>query len=242
MALTQHFRALAVNIFAPIALSIARRSGLDARHLKPAGLYMTDSRLFAPATQRNREPILALLRTVLPRTGLVVEIASGSGEHVVHFAAALPDLTFQPSDPSEEALASTGAWIAETGLPNIRQPLLLDAAAPAWPIEAADAIICINMIHIAPWAAAMGLMKQAGRLLPEGGPLYLYGPYRRPGRELEPSNLAFDQSLRTRNPEWGLRELDAVASLARENGFDDPEVTEMPANNLSLVFRRGSRG
>lgn len=203
---------------------------------------MIDSRLSAPSALRNREPILSVLRPVLPPTGLVLEIASGSGEHVVHFAAALPNLTFQPSDPSEEALVSTGAWIAETGLANIRPPVLLDAAAPGWPLNAADAIICINMIHIAPWAAAMGLMKQAGRLLPEGRPLYLYGPYRRPGRELEPSNLAFDQSLRTRNPEWGLRELDAVARLARENGLGDPEVTEMPANNLSLVFRRASRG
>lgn len=203
---------------------------------------MTDPRLFAPATLRNREPILDILRKILPATGLILEIASGSGEHVSHFAAALPALTFQPSDPDRDALVSTAAWIRESGLANIRPPVQLDAAAAEWPVRSASAIICINMIHISPWAATRGLMTQAGKLLPEGAPLYLYGPYRRPGRALEPSNLAFDESLRSRNAEWGLRELDDVVALAKQAGFGEPDVTEMPANNLSLVFRRGPRG
>lgn len=199
---------------------------------------MSDPRLSAPSALRNREPILAVLRAALPASGLVLEIASGSGEHVMHFAAALPDLTFQPSDPTAEALASIAAHAGDSGLPNIRPPLQLDAAAPAWPIRAADAIICINMIHIAPWSATEGLIAHAGRILPRGGVLYLYGPYRRPDHALEPSNLAFDESLKSRNPEWGLRELGAVAALAVAAGFAAPEIVEMPANNLSLIFRR----
>lgn len=199
---------------------------------------MNDPRLSAPSALRNREPILAVLRDALPASGLVLEIASGSGEHVVHFAAALPRLTFQPSDPDATALASIAARAGDSGLSNLRPPLRLDAAAADWPVKAADAIICINMIHIAPWNAAEGLIAQAGRILPHGGVLYLYGPYRQPGRALEPSNLAFDESLRSRNPEWGLRELGAVAALAAAAGFAAPQIVEMPANNLSLVFRR----
>ncbi|MGO4734954.1 DUF938 domain-containing protein [Bosea sp. 2KB_26] len=203
---------------------------------------MTDPRLFAPAALRNREPILDILRKILPAKGLVLEIASGSGEHVSHFAAALPVLTFQPSDPDQDALISIAAWIRESRLANIRPPVQLDAAAAEWPVRSADAIICINMIHISPWAATRGLLTQAGKLLPAGAPLYLYGPYRRPGRALEPSNLAFDESLRLRNAEWGLRELDDVIALAELAGFGVPDVTEMPANNLSVIFRREPRG
>lgn len=197
-----------------------------------------DARLFAPATQRNREAILSVLRTVLPPRGLILEVASGSGEHAVHFAQALPGLSFQPSDPSPDALSSIAAWAAQAAMPNLLAPMLLDATALAWPLAAADAVLCINMIHIAPWQAAQGLIRGAASLLPRGAPLYLYGPYRRPGRELEPGNAAFDASLRERNPDWGLRELDAVAELARQAGFGAPELTEMPANNLSVVFRR----
>jgi SAM-dependent methyltransferase len=196
----------------------------------------SDQRLFAPATQRNRDAILAVLREVLPATGLVLEIASGSGEHALHFASALPGLAFQPSDPSPEALESIKAWTQ--GAQNIRPPLLIDAAADDWPVAHADAILCINMIHIAPWTATQGLVRQAGRILKAGAPLYLYGPYRRPGRALEPSNAAFDASLRSRNPDWGLRDLDEVAALVGEAGFSVPEIIEMPANNLSLVFRK----
>lgn len=197
-----------------------------------------DSRQHAPATQRNREPILVVLREVLPKQGLVLEVASGSGEHAVHFAGAFPDLGFQPSDPDPAALASIDAWAAESALPNIRPAIRLDAIAPRWPITEADAILCINMVHISPWAATEGLIRQAALLLPAGGPLYLYGPYRQSEVPLAASNAVFDDSLRRRNPKWGLRELDAVAELARAAGFGDPQVTAMPANNLSVVFRR----
>ena len=197
-----------------------------------------DPRLFAPAAQRNRDAILDVLRQVLPETGLVLEIASGSGEHIVHFAQALPRLTFQPSDPSPDALASIAAWAQAAGTRNVVAPVQLDATSPDWPVAACDAVLCINMIHIAPIAASHGLFRQAGRLLSPGAPLYLYGPYRRPGRPLEPSNAAFDASLRQRNPEWGLRDLDEIEALAAASGFGAAELTEMPANNLSLVFRK----
>ncbi|SFD52650.1 Protein of unknown function [Bosea sp. CRIB-10] len=200
-------------------------------------MNMSDNRLSAPSALRNRDPILAVLREALPASGTVLEIASGSGEHVIHFAKALPGLSFQPSDPAESAMASIAAWSEESGLLSILPPLQLDATAP-WPVDAADAIICINMIHIAPWAAAQGLFAEAARILPPDSPLFLYGPYRRPGRPLEASNLAFDESLKARDPAWGLRDLDAVTTLAEATGFAEPEVTEMPANNLALVFRR----
>lgn len=195
-------------------------------------------RQFAPSAQRNRDPILAVLRETLPATGLVLEIASGSGEHAMHFAAALPGLSFQPSDPNAEARASIDAWAKEAALPNLLPALALDASTPGWPLARADAVICINMIHISPWAATQGLIAEAARLLPPGGPLYLYGPYRQSGVPLAPSNAAFDESLRGRDPRWGLRELDTVAALAAAAGFGPPEVTAMPANNLSVVFRK----
>jgi len=201
-------------------------------------LHHRDPRQLAPATQRNREPILAVLRQVLPHQGLVLEIASGSGEHAVHFAAAFPDLSFQPSDPDPAALASIDAWARTSTLPNLRPAIRLDAMAPRWPVTQADAILCINMIHISPWAATEGLIRHAAELLPTGGPLYLYGPYRQHDVPLAASNAVFDDSLRRRNPKWGLRELEAVAELARAAGLGEPEVTQMPANNLSVVFRR----
>ena len=196
-------------------------------------------RLKAPAAARNRDPILAVLRDVLPESGLVLEIASGTGEHVVHFAAALPGLDWQPSDPDAASRASIAAWAAASGLANVRAPLMLDAASGEWPVSHADAIICINMIHISPWAATEGLMAGAGRLLPEGGVLYLYGPYRRTGHPTAPSNEAFDADLKSRNPLWGLRNLDDVVALAAQHGLELVQVREMPANNLSVVFRRG---
>jgi SAM-dependent methyltransferase len=199
---------------------------------------MTDHRQQAPAAARNRDPILAVLRGVLPEAGTVLEIASGTGEHSLHFAAALPGLVFQPSDPNPEARSSIAAWAAASGLANLRPPLALDAAAPSWPVTAADAVLCINMIHISPWAATEGLMRGAAAILPPGGPLYLYGPYRRAGVATAPSNEAFDRDLRGRDPAWGLRELETVAALAATEGFSGPAVTEMPANNLSVVFRR----
>ncbi|PZO02747.1 MAG: SAM-dependent methyltransferase [Hyphomicrobiales bacterium] len=205
---------------------------------------MPDRRLNAPAVARNRDAILEVLRGLLPATGLVLEIASGSGEHVAHFAGALPGLTFQPSDPNPNALDSIAAWAEQSGARNILPPIRIDAAAERWPAnlrhEQPDAILCINMIHIAPWAAAQGLLSHAGALLAPGAPLILYGPFKRASHPLEPSNAAFDESLRERNPDWGLRDLDEVAALAAEAGFGAPEVIEMPANNLTVVFRRRS--
>jgi hypothetical protein len=189
----------------------------------------------APATARNRQPILDALRPHLPARGMVLEVASGSGEHTAHFAQALPALVFQPSDPDDVARASVDAWCEE--LRNVRPALALDAAAATWPIAAADAVVCINMIHISPWEATVGLIGGAARLLPSGGTLFLYGPYFREGVDTAPSNLAFDRDLRARNPAWGIRSLEQVAALAQAHGFAEPLVVEMPANNLSLIFR-----
>jgi hypothetical protein len=192
----------------------------------------------APAAARNRQPILDVLRPRLPAQGLVLEIASGSGEHIVHFAEALPDLVFQPSDPGGDARASIDDWVQTLALGNVRPALALDAAGNVWPIERADAVLCCNMIHIAPWEAAVGLIAGAAHVLPAGGTLFLYGPYRRNGRHTAPSNEAFDRDLRQRDPAWGVRDLEAVASLAEDRGFGLPEIIDMPANNLSLVFKR----
>lgn len=197
-----------------------------------------DARQFAPATARNREPILAVLREELPESGTVLEVASGTGEHAVHFAQALPHLSWQPSDPSPEARASIAAWREGEGSANLLAPLELDAASDAWPVARADALVCINMVHISPWAATEGLMRGAGRLLPPGAPLILYGPYRRAGFPLEPSNAAFDESLKARDPNWGLRLLEDVAECAGANGLDLARVVEMPANNLTVIFRK----
>ncbi|QGM44772.1 DUF938 domain-containing protein [Methylocystis heyeri] len=199
---------------------------------------MSDKRLYSAAAARNREPILSVLRGVLPARGLVLEVASGSGEHVVHFAAALPRVTFAPSDPGQKARESVAAWIASSGLENVQPPLALDAAQAPWPIARADAIICINMVHISPWAATMGLFENAAAILPTGAPLYLYGPYKRDGAHIAQSNADFDAGLRAQDPSWGVRDLEEVADLGRRAGFDGPETVEMPANNLSLIFRR----
>lgn len=195
-------------------------------------------RLYAPAVSRNREPILAVLRPILPASGTVLEIASGSGEHIVHLAEALPDLVFQPSDLNHEALQSVAAWIEARRLANVLPPIVLDASVLPWPGVSAVAVICINMIHIAPWQAAIGLVTGAGSILPPGAPLYLYGPYKRTGVPTAESNQAFDRNLKDRDPNWGVRNLEAVADLARAAGFAAPEITEMPANNLSVVFRK----
>ena len=200
----------------------------------------SNARRSAPAALRNREPILAVLREQLGPSGLLLEVASGTGEHALHIAAALPGWTIQPSDPEPAARASIDAWAAEADLPNLRPALALDAASPNWPIPAADAVLCINMIHIAPWRAALGLLAGAARLLPAGAPLVLYGPYRQRGVPLAESNAAFDRSLRERNPEWGLRALEAVTEAAIAAGFAAGPVVPMPANNLTVVFRRGA--
>jgi hypothetical protein len=193
----------------------------------------------SPSTARNREPILAALRPHMPARGLVLEIAAGAGEHAVFNAAALPHLTWQPTDADDEALASIAAWRDQAGLVNLLAPLRLDASDPeSWPVQAADAVVNINMIHISPWAATEGLMRGAGRLLPTGGVLFLYGPYLERDVPTATSNLDFDRSLKSRNPAWGLRHLDAVTALAAEQGLALVERVAMPANNLSLVFRQ----
>lgn len=192
----------------------------------------------APATLRNRDAITAILQDVLPHGGTMLEIASGSGEHAVHFAVTFPHLDWQPTDPDPAALSSITAWATEAALPNLRPPLLLDAAAPDWPVDSADAILCINMVHISPWNATLGLLGGAGRLLPVGGLLYLYGPYHRDGVATAPSNLAFDASLKARDPRWGLRAVEDVVAAAQRAGLAFDRIIEMPANNLSLLLRR----
>lgn len=192
----------------------------------------------APATLRNRDAIIAVLAEWLPATGTVLEVASGSGEHAVHFAAAFPQFTWKPSDPDPAGLTSIAAYRAEAGLANITPPLALDAASAAWPVSAADAILCINMVHISPWEATLGLFAGAAKLLASGAPLILYGPYIEPDVTTSDSNMAFDESLRSRNPAWGLRDIGAVEAAATDAGMRFAERRAMPANNLMLLFRR----
>ncbi len=199
---------------------------------------MTDDRLYRPATQRNKEPILEVLRSVLPERGLLLEVASGSGEHAVFFAGHFPGLEWRPTDPDEASRNSIAAWTASEGVQNVRAPLNLDVTRAQWPIDTADTMLCVNMIHIAPWEATKGLMRGAGRVLGSGAPLILYGPYKRGDRPLEPGNVSFDERLRGEDPSWGLRELDDVAALADVNGFDLERMVEMPANNLTVIFRK----
>ena len=199
---------------------------------------MGHDRRYALATLRNRVLILDVLRDVLPTTGIILEVACGSGEHVVHCARNLPSLVFQPSDPDPDARLSVAAWAKAIGVTSVRAPIALGALHSVWPIASADGIICINMIHISPWEATVGLIRGAAAILPPGSPLYLYGPFKREGFAMVPSNQAFDRSLRDHNPHWGLRDLEAVAAMAQSVGFLAPVVTEMPTNNLSVVFRR----
>jgi hypothetical protein len=193
----------------------------------------------APSTARNRDPILQALLPRLPAAGLVLEIAAGAGEHAVHIAAACPGLQWLPTDPDPGALVSIAAWREHAALPNLLAPVRLDASEPeGWPVDRADAMVNINMIHISPWAATQGLMRGAGRVLPSGGPLFLYGPYFEADVEPAPGNLAFDASLKARNPQWGVRNLDDVAGVAAEHGLQLAERIAMPANNLTVVFRK----
>lgn len=194
----------------------------------------------SPAAARNCEPIAAVLAEELPSSGLVLEIASGTGEHAVHFAAAFPALTWQPSDPDPLARASIDAWRLEQALPNYLPPLNLDAAAPVWPVERAAAVVCINMIHISPVAASEGLFAGAARLLAADSPLILYGPFLESDVETAPSNLAFDADLKARNPEWGLRSLAWLDGAAARHGLSRTRRVAMPANNLTLVYRRAA--
>ena len=203
----------------------------------PGDGAMTPKR-HAPATLRNRDAIVAVLADWLPASGRVVEVASGSGEHIVHFAAAFPGLEWQPSDPDPAGRTSIAAYRVEAGLANLSPPLALDAAASIWPIDRAEAILCINMVHISPWEATLGLFAGAARLLAAGAPLILYGPYVEVDVPTAPSNLAFDASLRGRDPAWGLRDTTSVFAAAAAAGLVFAERRAMPASNLMLLFRR----
>ena len=197
-----------------------------------------DKKRYAPATLRNREAIADVLALELPEAGLVLEVASGSGEHALYFAERFPSLTWQPSDPDPAALASIEAWRADHGRPNLLPTIELNGEDSDWALDQANAIFCANMIHIAPWQACEGLFAGAARLLPYGAPLILYGPYVEDDIETAPSNLAFDASLKARNPSWGLRNVADIDALGTDYGFARKARHEMPANNLTLVYRR----
>ena len=198
-----------------------------------------DQRMFSPAVARNSAPILAVLKRVLPADGVVLEIGCGTGEHAVHFAGALPNLTWLPSDPDADSRASTASWIKFTGLSNVLPPLDIDVCANAWGVEQTapfDAIVSLNMVHISPWAASLGLFAGAGRLLRVGGLLFLYGAFMRDGVHSAPSNAAFDASLKALNPSWGVRDIAELERVGESSGLSLRETIEMPANNMSLVF------
>ena len=199
----------------------------------------TDARRYSPAIARNRDAILEILRQVLPAEGVILEVGCGSGEHAVHFAPHFPKSLWQPSDPSSDSRKSTAAWIESSGVENVRPPLDLDVRDSDWPVgDALAAVVSINMIHISPWSSCQGLLAAAGRLLADDGALFLYGPFRIDGAHTAPSNAAFDESLRSQDPEWGVRDLGDVADAAARCGLVLSERFEMPANNLSVVFRR----
>ena len=193
---------------------------------------------FAPATERNSTPILEVLRQVLPEQGTVLEIASGTGQHAVFFAPLFPALTWQPTDLDPDSLESIESWLLDAGTPNIGPPLRLDVTSDSWPVTQADAVVCCNMIHIAPWQACEGLFVGGARILSPGAPLFLYGPFLQIDVPTSPSNLEFDATLRGRNPAWGIRALDDVCRVAAANGFRFARKIAMPANNLSVVFQR----
>ena len=199
---------------------------------------LAGGRLVSPSAERNKAPIAEVLKQSLPGQGLVLEVSSGTGQHVVHFARAMPYLTWQPSERDEDCLQSIAHWLAAEPLGNVRAPLRLDVSDQPWPVGSAEAVVCINMIHIAPWSAAEALFHGAKTVLGPGGTLFLYGPFRREGGHTSPSNKAFDRQLRSQNPEWGVRDLDDVARHAEAQGFGAAEIHEMPANNISVVFRK----
>ena len=206
--------------------------------LRQRGEKLADGKWFIPAAERNKGPILDVLARVLPRRGLVLEIASGTGQHVIHFAKTLSGLTWQPSDPDAELRESIAMRVRDEQLPNVNPPLDLDVTRLPWPLQAADALVCTNLIHVAPWSATLALFEGAKALLPTQHLLILYGPYRRYGRHTSESNAQFDSDLRAHDPEWGLRDLEAVAEVAGRTGFVLAEIVEMPANNFSLVLKR----
>ncbi|AFY33731.1 DUF938 domain-containing protein [Calothrix sp. PCC 7507] len=211
-----------------------------------------DARKYAPATQRNCQPILEVLLKVLPESGTILEIASGTGEHAVFFAPRLSPRKWLPSDPNPQLRASIATWAEHFPSENLYPPIELDASSPTWSVEAAPfandlkrspitAIANINMIHIAPWSACLGLMAGAGRILPSGGILYLYGPFKQGGENTAPSNAAFDESLIAQNPEWGVRHLEEVVAVANAQHLSWKQTYQMPANNLSVIFERDAK-
>lgn len=204
--------------------------------LKAVGQKLDDGRWFTASADRNKGPILAQLERTLPSAGLVLEIGSGTGQHVAHFAKAFPELTWQPSDSDAAFRESIRSWVGRENLGNVRAPVDLDVCRFPWPVTHADAVLCINMIHVAPWAATEALLRGARKALIHGGMLFLYGPYRRFGRHTAPSNEAFDVQLRANDPAWGLRDLEAVVELAGTAGFELAEIVDMPANNFSVVL------
>lgn len=206
-----------------------------------------ESRRYAPATARNRAPIAAVLADWLPASGRVLEIASGTGEHALYFASRFPQILWQPSEPDAALRRSIAAHRQSDGGANLQAPVALDVTAADWPAPAVDprpdVMFCANMIHIAPWSAAQGLVAGAGRYLAEGGGLFLYGPFKRGGGHTAPSNAQFDASLRAQDPAWGVRDLEAVNALAEAADLAPPRIREMPANNLALWFgRRAAAG
>ena len=201
----------------------------------------TGLRRSAPAALRNREPIAEVLAEWLPPIGVVLELASGTGEHAVYFAERFPALEWQPSDIHRDAMDSIAAWAEHARLPNLRAPVVIDASAPDWPVDHADAVLSINMVHISPWSAALGLLDGAARILSGSGPLILYGPWLKGDIETAPTNLAFDADLKRRDPDWGLRPVEDFAEEAEARGLALEETREMPANNLMLLLRPRSQ-
>ena len=206
--------------------------------LRQRGEKRADGKWFIPSAERNKGPILDVLTRVLPTRGVVLEVASGTGQHVIHFAKALSGLTWQPSDPDPELRESIALRVGEERLANVNPPIDLDVTRLPWPLRTADAVVCINLIHVAPWSATLTLLEGTKALLPAQHVLFLYGPYRRFGQHISKSNEQFDSDLRAHNAEWGLRDLEAVSETAACSGFVLAEVVEMPANNFSLVFKR----
>lgn len=205
---------------------------------RPYGETLGDGRLFIGAAERNKQPILEVLQAHFPDTGTVLEIGSGSGQHVVHFATGLPGLQWQPSDPAADFRRSIALRVADAGLTNVAEPLALDVHDVRWPITKVDAMLSINMIHVAPWSATLALFRGAATVLAQRGVLMLYGPFMRDGQHTSDGNRQFDQDLRGHDPAWGLRDMTEIVALARQNGFVHDATVAMPANNVSLVFRR----
>jgi Protein of unknown function (DUF938) len=199
---------------------------------------LADGRIVSPSAERNKGPIAEILMRVLPAQGEVLEVSSGTGQHVLHFAQAMPHIRWQPTERDADSLKSIASWLGQTSAPNVNAPLRLDVHDASWPAHDVVAVVCINMIHIAPLSAAEALLRGAGNVIAPRGILFLYGPYRRQGRHTSPSNEAFDEQLKARNPEWGVRNLEDVVHLASTVGLELEQTHDMPANNLAVVFRK----